>query len=475
MSKNNTRAGSLLREDAGQIEFALSIFRDGQRLQTPDGQYNLDSFLRGFEIYESISSACMECTIILEDSGGVIGALTGSELFFLEIRTSVKDRNYYFRSYQIESRVRTLQTNETYLINCVSDEYMINETTNIFGNSEVIFNNEGDAGNIVKQLLGKQFIKSQKKTFIENTINKQSFISPNWRAFDLIYWMSQRSIRKSSKKGTLQNAFAFYETALGFNYKSLDSMIEDIVDQDEKATDVNQNKPKLYTYDYVPKRMLGQEIDQFTIDRISFPKEKNFLMGLRHGNWSGYSVGFDPVFITRSKMGTSTDLSADAYRYSMSSLWKRMAHLNGGNSINPQKRMDNISKNWANYPKRVRYSMIPNQIFDPKLQNNPQRNYEQLVELQAYQWMRIESLKQCQMTIVVPGNLDLYAGSGINVNIPTTYKEGDTPKRDAKYSGRWLIAAVAHKNVGLSFETELALMKDSDIPNLTQNSGTYIA
>ena len=36
MSKNNTRAGSLLREDAGQIEFALSIFRDGQRLQTPD-------------------------------------------------------------------------------------------------------------------------------------------------------------------------------------------------------------------------------------------------------------------------------------------------------------------------------------------------------------------------------------------------------------------------------------------------------
>ena len=30
-------------------------------------------------------------------------------------------------------------------------------------------------------------------------------------------------------------------------------MIEDIVDQDEKDTDVNQNKPKLYTYDYIPK------------------------------------------------------------------------------------------------------------------------------------------------------------------------------------------------------------------------------
>ena len=84
--------------------------------------------------------------------------------------------------------------------------------------------------------------------------------------------------------------------------------------------------------------------------------------------------------------------------------------------------------------------------------------------------MRIESLKQCQMTIVVPGNLDLYAGAGVNLNIPTTFKDGDTPRRDAKYSGRWLIAAVAHKVVGFNFQTELALMKDSDIPNLSQTN-----
>ncbi len=469
MSKNNTRNGSLVREETGQLEVALSLFRDGNRVETPDGEYDLMQFLRGFEIYESIANSCMECRIVLEDAGGVIGTLTGSELFLIEIRSSIKDRNYYFRSYQIQARVRTRQTNETYLINCVSDEYLINETTNIFGNSEVIFKNETDSGNIVKKLLGKEFIKSQKKVFAENTINKQTFISPNWRAFDLIYWMSQRSIRKSSKKGTLQNAFAFYENALGFNYKSIDSMIEDIVQQDEKETNVNTGKTKLYTYSYVPKRVGNQEDDQFNIDRIAFPEEKNFLIGLRNGAWSGYSVGFDPVFITRSRMGTSTDLSADAYRYSMSELWKRMSHLNGGNSINPQSRMDNLSKNWANYPKRVRYSMIPNQIFDPKLENNPQRNYEQLIELQAYQWMRIETLKQCQMTIIVPGNLDLYAGSGVNLEIPTTYKTGDTPKRDAKYSGRWLIAAVAHKAVGLSnFQTELALMKDSDVPNLSQ-------
>ncbi|ADO98051.1 hypothetical protein SSSM5_016 [Synechococcus phage S-SSM5] len=463
MSQN--RKGSLEREQAGQIEIALSIQKDGKRVETVDGQYNLIEFLRGFEVYESISNPCMECRLVLEDSAGILGTLTGSEEFVLNIRSSIKDRTYYFRAYQIQARVRTRQTNETYLVNCVSSEFIINETTNIFGNSEVVFDKKNDASEIVKQLLGKRFINTKKKLFSEETINKQSFVSPNWRAFDLIYWLCQRSIRKSSRKGTLQNGFAFFENALGFNYKSLDSLIEQVVDQDETETNNTSGKLRLYTYNYTPKRMGNQESDQFNIDRIAFPEEKNFLMGLRHGAWSGFSIGFDPTFITRSRMGLSTDLSADAYRYTMSDIWKRMSHLNGGNSVNPQKKMDSTAQSYVNFPKRVRYTMLPNQIFDPKFKNNPQRNYEQLVELQAYQWMRMESLKQCQMTIVVPGNLDLYAGGGVEINIPTTYKDGDTPKRDAKYSGRWLIAAVAHKAVGLNFQTELALMKDSDIKN----------
>ena len=72
------------------------------------------------------------------------------------------------------------------------------------------------------------------------------------------------------------------------------------------------------------------------------------------------------------------------------------------------------------YPKRIRYTALPNQIFDPKFKKNPQKNYEQLVELQAYQWMRIESLKNIRLEITVPGNLDLYVGYGVYVTIPAT-------------------------------------------------------
>ena len=184
-------------------------------------------------------------------------------------------------------------------------------------------------------------------------------------------------------------------------------------------------------------------------------------MGLRHGNYAGYSVGFDPTFITRSRFGSSTDLSADAHRYTLKDLWGRMSHVMGSGAKNPNNLIDEEVKNYVNQPKRVRYEMIPNQIFDPKFKNNPQRNYEQMVELQAYQWMRIESLKNVQLVVNIPGNLDLYAGSGVNIIIPSNLKSQGGTKVDKKYSGRYIIGAVAHKSTGGSMVTELNLLKDS--------------
>lgn len=35
--------------------------------------------------------------------------------------------------------------------------------------------------------------------------------------------------------------------------------------------------------------------------------------------------------------------------------------------------MDEGVQSMIDYPKRVRYTILPNQIFDPKYQNNPQK------------------------------------------------------------------------------------------------------
>ena len=69
-------------------------------------------------------------------------------------------------------------------------------------------------------------------------------------------------------------------------------------------------------------------------------------------------------------------------------------------------------------PKRVRYCMLPSQAFDPKYKNSPQSNYQELVELQAYQYMRCESLKHIKCLVRMSGNIDLYAGGGIELTLP---------------------------------------------------------
>jgi hypothetical protein len=462
---------TIVRDSVGDIEYTVNIYRDGEKLTNSKGKDDLRDYVRTIEVYESITSATLEMQLVISDSGGLIGTLTGSELFRIQLTGTVYDRTYYMRSYNIQSRSRVNQTSDIYIVNLVSDEFVKNEVVNIFGNTEVIFKGNTETSQIVKKILkggatasdSKKYLGTKKKLFLEETLNRHTFIIPNWRPFDAIYWMCQRSVRKSQKGGTLQNGFAFFENALGYHFKSIDKMIDDINNQTGDQTNPNTGKVRLYSYTQSPKNIGNGSEDQFRISKVVFPEEKNFLMGLRHGSWSGFSIGFDPNTLSNSRYGESTDMSVDAHRYSISSEWKKMSHLKGGRNTNPISNMDKEIQSLIGYPKRVRYTVLPNQIFDPKNQDNPQKNYEQLVELQAYQWMRFESLKSTKLQIEIPGNLDLYVGSGIDITIPGTFKEGDKPKIDPRFSGRYLIAGLTHKILGTTMNTELLLMKDSII------------
>ena len=314
---------TIKRTNAGDVDVKVQLIRDGKVLSNREGADNIYDYINGIEIYESLTSATLEAQLIISDTGGFLGALTGSEQFKITIRGSIIDRTYYFRAYDIDNRVKS-SNSESYMVNCASEEFFQNEVNNVFGNSEVIFKST-ESSSIVKQLLRKdnRFINTNKSLFIEETTNKQKFIAPNWRPFDTIYWIAQRSVRKARKGGTLQNGFVFYENSLGYHFKSIDNIIDSVNKQTESSTNFTTGDTKLYTYVYSTKKSGTDESDQFKIENIVFPEERDFLSGLRHGSWSGYSIGFDPVTVTQSKMGLSTDMSVDAYRYNIQSIWNK--------------------------------------------------------------------------------------------------------------------------------------------------------
>ena len=452
---------TIRRNQAGDVDVKVYVFRGGVKLQSAEGADDIYDFITGIEIYESITSSTIEAKILFNDGSGFIGAMTGSEQFRIVIKGTILDRVYYVRAYDIEARTR-LNTADSFIVNCASDEFFQNEITNVFGNSQVVFDST-TSSDIVEQLLktDQRYIRTQKKIYIEESTNKQQFIATNWRPYDCIYWLAQRSTRKARKGGTLQNGFIFYENGLGLNFKSIDKIIDNVNNQSESDTNFNTGESKLYTYVYSTKSSGSDGSDQFKIESIVFPEERDFLTGLRNGAWAGFSMGFDPVTVTQSKMGLSTDMSVDAYRYGISAMWPKMSHLNEGKSVNPLTQLDPTIQSIVDYPRRTRYTALSNQIFDPKYKNNPQKNYEELVELQAYQWMRIESLKNIKLFLKIPGNLDLYAGNGINVVLPATYKRNQTTDVDRKYSGRYVIGGLTHKIVGDNMTSEVLLLKDS--------------
>ena len=197
---------AIKRNNVGEMEFRLSLFRDGKRLSNKEGAFNLYNFCRGWEIRERLDSSTVEASFVFEDSAGIVNMMTGHEELKLQVITSIVDRTYNFRIYCVHSRSRTNPSNDVFMVEAVSTEFITNESVNVFGQSEVIFKGDIEASSIVQNLLtNTRYLNSKKKIFVEETINNQKFTAPNWRPLDTIYWLAQRSVRKSRKAGILQN------------------------------------------------------------------------------------------------------------------------------------------------------------------------------------------------------------------------------------------------------------------------------
>jgi len=164
---------TILRENPGDVEISVSIYRDGEKLTTPTGEYDIKDFVRGFQIYESITSSTMEAKIVIEDSAGLVNTFTGSELFKVQIIGSIIDRTFFMRSYTILSRSRTNQDTDVYVINLASDEFIKNEAVNIFGMTDVIFKNKTETSQIVEAILkNSRYIGTRKRLYLEETLNE---------------------------------------------------------------------------------------------------------------------------------------------------------------------------------------------------------------------------------------------------------------------------------------------------------------
>ena len=80
------------RSSAGDVEVRVSILRDGKEIVSKDGNKDVRDFVQAIEIYESITSATLEAKFVINDGSGFLGAMTGSELFKIQIIGTIIDK-----------------------------------------------------------------------------------------------------------------------------------------------------------------------------------------------------------------------------------------------------------------------------------------------------------------------------------------------------------------------------------------------
>ncbi|ARW56946.1 hypothetical protein [Synechococcus phage S-B64] len=464
-------------ETSNDVDFSLRLVRNGEVVTNKEGAKELADFVQAVTVHESISSSAIRADIVIQDSADLVSTLTGSEAWVMIFNMGNSEAVYNMRAYNIDSRSRS-GNSEVYIVQCVSVEFLVNEVRNVFGSSKELFGKSVKAKAIVEKLLkdyiyGKDENGNQNKTknfFIEDSKNNHEFVCTNWRTFDTIYWVAQKSLRPSSES---QNGFLFWESRLGYHFKSIDTMIDEAKAQTyEQKTDPKSGKARLYKYTYEPKKSGDEGNDTFRIDSIVFPEDKNYLKVLRDGSFAGYSLAFDPNDFSNSKLEPST-FTPLIYTFKDSAkakkdfagrdtinFWNKMSHLGGGK--NPVDVYDESVKAMVNFPKRIRYSVLPNRIFDkPGSEKTDKKLYGELSYLQAYQHIRVTTLKNIQLLIKIPGNLDIYPGYGLEISIPQTKPKGDKIEKDRKYSGRYLVAGVRHLYDQKSVVTEVLLYRDS--------------
>ena len=399
-------------------------------------------------IIESIDSPSIRMSIAISDSTGMINLMRGSEMIeiVLEDAISSKAYTYNLRMYRLGPRTR-FQKNDNYVIEAISNEFMINETTVITKSFK-----DKKASELVKSLL-EDTIKTKKKLFIEKTKDKIKCVVPNWRPFDFFNWLGVRSVRDENNK---QAGFIFWENFKGFHFKSFDKIIKDC------KSGTGQDKVFKYTYSQKNIQQDTTVQDIFSIHTVQYPNAFDSLLGVRNGHWAGAFCSVSLDYVENSKISTtSKEVPFSGKTWNMIDMYPKMEHL--GNK-KPFLEDDNSIKALMKSVRRIRYR--PNQLHlwdDSSTTDATDGKYDERSEETAlYAFCRKINFETIKLKVTVPGNLGLHAGEAVDIEIPDPLAQNGKIEKDKTYSGRYVIAGVRHKySGGQSLTTDLELVKDS--------------
>jgi len=427
--------------------------------KNPKESVNLTGGMVRFMYYESLLSNTIKATYTYSDTGNTVNnaktgsnckntgtaleklPIVGGEIASIKIvdnRGAVLEFSPEKNNPLIVNKPTPFDdktTKSAVQLQLTSKEYLENEKLD----NRVVKCYEGKISEHIEKLV-KENLNTDKSVDLEETGAKNyNFIGNTRKPFYCINNLSTRAVPQGNEKSGNSAGFLFWETADGYNFKSLDTLL-------------GQNMKKSITYNETPDNgnlPAGYDLKALEYSRSS---ENNVQGKMMMGAYSTQLRSFDlynPDF-------NEEELSSEK----------------GGESKGSQDSLTLAGEELPLYnkdyyvPSRISWSVLDTGsqsggTTEEQLDKSKEENFD-LKNVYNQSIMRYNQLFSATVTVTVGGDFSLHAGDAIFIDGPSlkaeTTSNDDIDKKDG---GVYIIADLAHYISPKETYTKMNLIRDS--------------
>lgn len=384
---------------------------------------DLKGMMLSMSIFEDLEQPTVYAELVINDSLNLVNdfPIIGEEDLEISFITPGRDKitNYYFRVFNIDGETFTENAKgSNYTLKCVSKEHFINAVNQVDKSYKDTIDKV--VLDIVSNIL--EVGSTKKGMTIEGTRGLIPLSIPRMSPFQAIDMLRQRAIAKRDSGGV----YVFYENQYGFNFVTLEKLIEDgikVIDTKTftHATDITSDKSRgAYAFRNITRLLPLTKFD--TVKKMSTGQFKNTVISYDMTTKSVVYTDFNfkekaKAFETGEKKATATNTD------------KIITEANKG---------------------------APYYMFAPK---DASKGNDFVTDLlgyrQAFTTMVNENIMRCQ----VYGDNFLTVGDMIYIKLPET--SGTTSKKteNKNFTGNYLVTKLRHMiyQVDRKFKHEIAM------------------
>ena len=321
---------------------------------------------------------------------------------------------------------------ESFTLNLVSREAITNETSRIgkkFPSSEPISDS-------VKEII-KNYLMSDKDVDIDETQNPYGFIGNMKKPFTTLTWLATKSVPGNVSGGSATAGYFFFETYLGYHFRSVDSLIS----QD----------PFPVEYTYSPGIVDTQDpMKDFKILDFSTMRNQKLIENLEKGAYCTYRMYYNPV--------DSTFTTPQQGEFKVSQYSKNMENLGRDFEILLPP-VNKTKKSLGNVPSRYMTGVLDFGILEKKEAKSLKKNADPM-DYHSQAMMRYNTIFTQILSATIPLNTQLTAGTIIKLNFAKITAD-KTKVRDDEQSGLYMIKELVHYYDNKGSFTKLKLIRDT--------------